>query len=55
MKEWSADPQRTEEAPPAEIGGCQRPEEALLESEQWLQDILDHGTALVSVKDLSLR
>ena len=55
MKEWSADLQKTDVALPAETGGGQPAEEALLGSERWLQDILDHGTAVVSVKDLGLR
>ena len=39
MKEWSADPQRRDEASPAEIGGYQGAEEAFLGSEQRLQEL----------------
>jgi PAS domain S-box-containing protein len=39
VKDWSADPQRRDEAPPAEIGGYQSAEEALLASEQRLQEL----------------
>src|ERR1700757_452538 len=55
MKKRVEGPQKTSDALRAEIGGRQRAEEALGDSEQRLQDILDNTTAVVFVKDLELR
>jgi PAS domain S-box-containing protein len=54
VKKRDAGFQKTRDAR-ADSGGRQRTEEALLETEQRLQDILDNTTAVVFVKDLELR
>jgi PAS domain S-box-containing protein len=55
MKKRVEGPQKTSDALRAEIDGRQWAEEALGDSEQRLQDILDNTTAVVFVKDLELR
>jgi PAS domain-containing protein len=55
VNEWSADLRKTENGLATEIDERQPVEEALRVREQGLQDILDHGTAVVFVKDLELR
>ena len=54
MKKQGPDFQKTSDAR-ADSGERQRAEEALRESEQRLQDILDNTIAVVFVKDLELR
>jgi GAF domain-containing protein len=49
-----AEIRRTNEDLQTEISERRRAEEALKKSEQQLEDILDHTTAVVSVKDLDL-
>ena len=55
MKEQGAESQNRSSGLLAEIGGRRRAEEALRASEQRLQDVLDHTTAVIFVKDLELR
>jgi PAS domain S-box-containing protein len=55
VKKQGADFQEKSDALLAEIGGRHWAEEALRASEQRLQDILDHTTAVIFVKDLELR
>ena len=55
MKEQGAESQNRSSGLLAEIGGRRGAEEALRASEQRLQDVLDHTTAVIFVKDLELR